>query len=58
MAEALYIHQGHDRCHERFLPIALTAGPWSADAQHGGPVAALLARAIERAEPLSLVEPS
>ncbi|MHB1536704.1 MAG: thioesterase family protein [Acidimicrobiales bacterium] len=51
MAEPLYTHQGDDARRERFLPSALTAGPWSADAQHGGPVAALLARAIERADP-------
>ena len=33
---------------ERFVATALTRGPWSDDAQHGGPPAALLARAIER----------
>lgn len=31
----------------RALPGPLTVGPWSTDAQHGGPVAALLARTIE-----------
>jgi hypothetical protein len=29
------------------VPGPLTIGPWSADAQHGGPVAALLAGAVE-----------
>jgi acyl-Coa thioesterase superfamily protein/acyl-CoA thioesterase superfamily protein len=31
----------------RFRSTELTAGPWSTDAQHGGPPAALLARTIE-----------
>lgn len=31
-----------------FLPTDFTIGPWSRDAQHGGPPAALLGRAIER----------
>jgi hypothetical protein len=31
------------------VPGRLTVGPWSPDAQHGGPVAALLARAVEAA---------
>lgn len=30
-----------------FLPGPLTEGPWQPDAQHGGPVAALLARSVE-----------
>ena len=30
-----------------YLPGPLTVGPWSPDAQHGGPVAALLAGAVE-----------
>lgn len=34
-----------------FVPSDLTRGPWSPDAQHGGPPAALLARAIETTEP-------
>jgi hypothetical protein len=38
---------------ELFVPGPLTVGPWSADAQHGGPVSALLARAVE-----SLPEPA
>ncbi len=33
---------------ERFRSTAATAGPWSPDAQHGGPPAALLGRALER----------
>jgi hypothetical protein len=34
---------------DRFVPGELTVGPWSDQAQHGGPVAALLARAVEGA---------
>ncbi|MFC4783037.1 thioesterase family protein [Nocardioides sp. MAHUQ-72] len=33
---------------ETFESLPATAGPWAADAQHGGPPAALLARAVER----------
>ncbi|MGH9058756.1 MAG: thioesterase family protein, partial [Acidimicrobiales bacterium] len=33
---------------DRLAPTELTAGPWSPDAQHGGPVSALLARACEQ----------
>ena len=33
---------------DRFVPIELTRGPWDADAQHAGPPAALIGRAIER----------
>src|SRR5260221_8111577 len=36
---------------ERFVPTALTPGPWDPKAQHGGPVAALIGRAIERCSP-------
>ena len=32
----------------RFGSTAWTAGPWTADAQHGGPPSALLGRSIER----------
>src|SRR4051812_14740129 len=32
---------------EAFESLPTTAGPWSPDSQHGGPPAALLARAIE-----------
>jgi hypothetical protein len=34
-----------------FLATEATAGPWSRDAQHGGPPAALAARAMQRHEP-------
>ncbi len=34
-----------------YRPGPLTVGPWSPDAQHGGPVAALLAGAVEEAGP-------
>ncbi len=40
MPEALFEPDG-----TRFVPTALARGPWSPDALHGGPVAALLARA-------------
>jgi hypothetical protein len=33
---------------DRFVPTVFCRGPWSPDAQHGGPPAALLARAVER----------
>ena len=33
---------------ETFDSLPATAGPWSPDAQHGGPPAALLGRAVER----------
>lgn len=33
---------------DRFVPTALTAGPWSPDAQHGGPPSGLLAHCIEQ----------
>lgn len=39
-----------ERSGERFLPTALSRGPWSPTALHGGPPAALLARAVERYE--------
>jgi hypothetical protein len=32
---------------DRFIPTELTRGPWDAEAQHAGPPAALLGRAIE-----------
>lgn len=35
----------------RLVPTELTRGPWDPDAQHAGPPAALLGRAIERCEP-------
>lgn len=41
--DALYLPDG-----DRFVSTDLTRGPWTPDAQHGGPPAALLARAIDR----------
>jgi hypothetical protein len=35
-----------------FIATPATAGPWSAQAQHGGPPSALVARAFERHEPI------
>lgn len=46
MPGAFYVPDG-----ERFIPTELTRGPWSPEAQHAGPPAALLARAIESLEP-------
>ena len=43
MTEALFRPEG-----TRWIPHALTRGPWSPDAMHGGPVSALLARAAEQ----------
>jgi len=45
MPDALFRPDG-----DRFIPHDLTRGPWAPDAMHGGPVAALLARAVERVE--------
>jgi hypothetical protein len=42
MTEALFEIDG-----DQFVPTDLTRGPWTADAQHGGPPAALVMRAIE-----------
>jgi hypothetical protein len=42
VSESLYEADG-----DRFVPSELTQGPWAAGAQHGGPVAALLARIVE-----------
>ena len=44
MPESLFVADG-----DRFVPTPLCRGPWSPDAQHGGPPAAILARAVERA---------
>jgi len=44
MSESLFVPDG-----DRFVPTPLCRGPWSPDAQHGGPPAALLARAVEHA---------
>jgi hypothetical protein len=46
MPAALYVPDG-----DRFVPSELTRGPWNPDAQHAGPPAALLGRAVERCEP-------
>jgi hypothetical protein len=43
VADALYLVDGGT-----FVPQPITQGPWSPDAQHGGPVAALLARTVEQ----------
>ncbi|HEU0023302.1 MAG TPA: thioesterase family protein [Thermoleophilaceae bacterium] len=42
---AFYVADG-----ERLVPSELTRGPWDPDAQHAGPPAALLGRAVERCE--------
>jgi Thioesterase-like superfamily len=44
MAEAFYLPDGPNR----FLATELTRGPWDPLAQHAGPPAALLGRAVER----------
>lgn len=36
----------------RFLSTEATVGPWNPDAQHAGPPSALLARAVERCDPV------
>jgi hypothetical protein len=41
----------YSRDSERYVPSELTRGPWDPDAQHAGPPAALLGRAVERCEP-------
>ena len=40
-----------ERRGELFVPTELARGPWDPEACHGGPPAALLARAVERLEP-------
>ena len=45
MPDALFEIDG-----DRYVPTGLARGPWSPDAQHGGPPAALLTRAIEAVE--------
>jgi Acyl-CoA thioesterase C-terminal domain/Acyl-CoA thioesterase N-terminal domain len=47
MEESLYVPLPGGR----YQPTRLTQGPWSPDRQHGGPVAALLAHALESAAP-------
>lgn len=49
VSDAVYVRDG-----EWFVPTRLAGGPWSADAQHGGPPSALLAGAIERVEPAGM----
>jgi Thioesterase-like superfamily len=44
MPEAFYLPDGENR----FLATELTRGPWDPRAQHAGPPAALLGRAVER----------
>jgi hypothetical protein len=43
MSDALFRRDG-----DLYNPTSLTEGPWSPDAQHGGPPAALLAGAVEK----------
>ncbi len=45
MDDALFVPNG-----EAWLPTSASRGPWSPDALHGGPVAALLARAVEQCD--------
>ena len=49
MPDAFYTPDG-----DRFVPTELMRGPWSANAQHAGPPAALVARAVETLEPEGL----
>src|SRR5687767_8908797 len=46
MTDAFYVADG-----DRFVATEHTRGPWSPVHQHGGPPAALMARAVERAAP-------
>jgi Thioesterase-like superfamily len=46
VAEAFYTDEGG-----RLVPSELTRGPWDPGAQHAGPPAALLGRAVERCKP-------
>ena len=45
MPESFFVRDG-----DRYLPSELTRGPWSPDAQHGGPPAALLGTRMEGTE--------
>jgi Acyl-CoA thioesterase C-terminal domain/Acyl-CoA thioesterase N-terminal domain len=45
--DAFYLPDGDGR----FVSMGWTRGPWTPEAQHAGPPAALVARAIERLEP-------
>ena len=51
-ASALFVPDGPNR----WVPTGLARGPWDPRACHGGPVSALLARAVEHADPDSLVD--
>jgi hypothetical protein len=42
VADAFFAREG-----DRFVPSELTRGPWDPDAQHAGPPAALIGRAVE-----------
>lgn len=53
MEDSLYV----TRPRGRYLPTRLTQGPWAADRQHGGPVAALLAYVLESAAPEDWLTP-
>jgi hypothetical protein len=46
VTDAFYVRDA-----DRFAPTAWTRGPWDPEAQHAGPPAALVARAIESLEP-------
>jgi hypothetical protein len=46
VSDAFYVRDG-----DAFLPTPWTRGPWDPDAQHAGPPAALVARALECLEP-------
>lgn len=46
MPDAFYLPDG-----DLLVPTKLTAGPWSPQAQHGGPLSAVVARAVEGCEP-------
>jgi hypothetical protein len=48
--ESVYVPDGKSAEGERFVATELARGPWDPNAQHGGPAAALLARAVERHE--------
>ncbi|MEK6255419.1 MAG: hypothetical protein N2B05_12045, partial [Gemmatimonadales bacterium] len=49
MTESIYV-----RDEEWYVPTRFAGGPWSAEAQHGGPPSALLAGAMERVEPAGM----
>lgn len=51
MTDSYYERIDADAGGEKFRATDLARGTWSAAIQHGGPVSALLARALERCEP-------